>query len=95
MDSPVTFEVLAWAMGAVFIFICGNWIFTFRSDQGLHRRISNHGQRLDSYRLEAVDKYASVAHLKEVEKRLIGEIQGMREDFKELATALLKNNNRG
>lgn len=90
MDSPVTFAVLAWIIGVVLTFIAANWVFTFRSDQLLHRRISGHGRRLDDYRLEVAERYASVDHLKEVETRLIDEIKGLRDDLKDLTGAILQ-----
>jgi uncharacterized membrane-anchored protein YhcB (DUF1043 family) len=93
MDNPVTFAVLAWIIGVVLAFIASNWVFTYRSDQLLHRRISGHGRRLDDYKLEVAERYASVDHLKEVEGRLIDEIKGLRKDLKELTNAILIHNN--
>lgn len=95
MNNPVTFAVMAWIIGAVLAFIAANWGFTFRSDQLLHRRISGQGRRLDDYRLEVADRYASVDHLKEVEGRLIDEIKGLREDLKELTRAIMHRHEKG
>lgn len=90
MDSPVTFAVLGWIIGIVLAFITANWAFTYRSDQLLHRRISGQGRRLDDYKLEVAERYASVDHLKEVETRLIDEIKGLRGDLKDLTGAILQ-----
>jgi len=92
MTDPVIWEVFAWVIGLLLGFIGLNWVHTYRSDQSLHARISRQGQRHDDYRLEVSEKYASVAHLKEVESRLIDELKGLRKDIKDLTGALLEKN---
>ena len=80
-------------LGFVLSFISANWVFTYRGQQVLHQRVSNQGQRIDSFKLDVAEKYASVDHLREVEVRLIDEIKGLREDLKELTRAILKDRN--
>jgi len=91
MSNPVIWEVFVWIIGPLLAFIAANWVHTYKADQKLHARISGQGRRLDDYRLEVSEKYASVVHLKEVEDRLIDAIKGLREDIKDLTGALLEN----
>ncbi len=45
----------------------------------LQRQITDNARALDAYRLEVAEKYASVAHLREVEARLVISIDRLTE----------------
>ena len=55
-------QVLAFAGAAAMV--CGIW-------WRLQQQVTGNARTLDAYKLEAAEKYASIAHLKDVESRLV------------------------
>ncbi len=53
-----------WPAASLLALLAGIW-------WRLQQQITANARALDAYRLEAAEKYASVAHLKEVEARLV------------------------
>lgn len=83
-NAQVTFD-LGWLITAVFIPII---IYLFKRVKDAEKSTSDVAEKLSQYKLDAADKFASVGHLQEVEKRLVDELKGLRQDIKELTTAM-------
>ena len=76
-NATVTFD-LGWLIAVVVLPVVG-WQF---------KRMNDIASDLTNYKLEAVERFASVSHLQEVEKRLIDEIKGLRHDIRQLSNAM-------
>jgi len=87
-NAQVTFD-LGWLITAVFIPVI--WLLVRRinsvsDDLSTHKVESS--KTLNDYMLAAERQFASVGHLQDVEKRLVDEIKGLRDDIKDLTRAM-------
>lgn len=89
MDWQTVFVVFGGAgIGALAVW-CG-WL-TNRMDARVEERrqaIDAIARGLNDYKLEVAEKYASVAHLKDVEQRLVAELSAMNRHLADLAAAV-------
>lgn len=63
-------------------------IWMFKRMRDLERLNAEQDKDLAAYKLAVEQRYASVAHLQEVEKRLIDEFKGLRHDIRQLSNAM-------
>lgn len=87
MEGVVTWSQFTWILGMAATVIGGQWWYIHVSNTGLHSRVSNVGRRLDDYKVEVAKEYVSTSHLKDVEGRLNGSIEGLRIDMKDQTAA--------
>lgn len=87
-NAQVSFD-LGWLITAVFIpvvWVLVKRINTVSDDLSSHKIESS--KTLTNYMLTAERQFASVGHLQDVEKRLVDEIKGLRDDIKDLTRAM-------
>lgn len=63
-------------------------VWMFKRMRDLENLNAAQDKDLAAYKLTVEQRYASVAHLQEVEKRLIDEFKGLRHDIRQLSNAM-------
>ena len=64
--ETVSFTLFSWAVGILVVVLAG----FVKAVMVVHRRVTKRKEELAEYKLEVSEKYVSVGHLQEVEKRL-------------------------
>lgn len=94
MNDPITLNSLGQMLG-ILVLLGGLWwrVETRISTGAIQARAKADEalEKINSFRLEVAEHYAKMAFIKDIETRILEELQGMRKDFHEAVVLMAKS----
>lgn len=90
MEGAVTWQQFAWLIGGLVTFGAAQLYAIWKMFQTVHGRISNTRLDMSNFRLEVAEKYVSITHLADVERKLLDEGKETRKTLSELTVAITR-----